>query len=219
MNVALESPCPFFQPSLPFSNPCPPTCLLPLPLSAVREPVHPLSVRLSDPDLDSYVETLVASFEYSTLPLMEPEEFLTVSSVAVVVADKTCSPEVASTSTDGVESEDRMVVLPAELVTLINSLTCCWLDSLNVMAPLCVDTVRVRASMLSTVIDEDSALNTTLPAFSTAWTKMGRLSVLISKSPMLRGNEMATSMTRRGAVTYESRESPPVEMEISLLCW
>lgn len=162
---------------------------------------------------------LVMSFEYPTSPLIEPEEFLTLSSVAVVVAARRTDPDEASTSTEGEAIDERRVVLPLELVILIDLSTTCSLDSLKAIPPLCVATVSVRASTLCTVIDEESVFRTTSLAFSTVSINMGRLSVLISRSPMLGGRDMATSIKSRGAVAYESRESPPVEIEISLPCW
>jgi hypothetical protein len=79
--------------------------------------------------------------------------------------------------------------------------------------------VRLWASTLATEIGADSLVITMSPAFSTVWMKIGRLRELTSKPPVLRGKDITMSIVRRGAMMYEGRESPPVEIEISLFCW
>jgi len=120
--------------------------------------------------------------------------------------------------TEGEKSEERRFVDPLELVTLVNLSMRCLLVSSKVIEPLCDDTVRLRASTPATDIGEELVVITTSLAFSTVCIKTGRLKALISKLPMLRGKEMVTLITRRGAVAYDSRESPPVEMEMLLSC-
>jgi len=172
----------------------------------------------SEPELFWYEETLTTPFAYSTSPVIEPEEFLTLSSVAVVAIVKPNEPDEDSMFTEGEKSEEHRFVDPLELVILVNLSTRCLLVSSKVIEPLCDDTVRLRASTPATEIGEESVVITTSLAFSTAWMKIGRLKAVISKLPMLRGKEMVTLITRRGAVMYDSVESPPVEMKMLLSC-
>jgi hypothetical protein len=122
---------------------------------------------LSEPELFSYVDVEVTSFEYSTSPMIEPEEFLNLSSVAVVTIVNPNEPDEDLTTTEGEKSEEPSSVDPLELVILMNVSACCSLISSKVIDPLCEDTVRLWASTLATEIGADSLVITTSPAFST----------------------------------------------------
>ena len=140
------------------------------------------------------------------------------SSVAVVVRLKPKDPDEDSALTEGEESEERRAVEPLELLILVKASMFCLLKVSKVMEPLFVETVRLRASTFATEIGEDSVWITTSLALSMDWMKIGRLRVLSSRFPTVRGREMVMSIMRRGAERYESRERPPVEMVMFSSC-
>jgi hypothetical protein len=115
---------------------------------------------------------------------------------------------------EGEKIEERRLVDPLELEILVNVLISCLENDSKVMEPLWDETVRLWAMTLATEMGEDWVWITTLLARSMESMKTGTLKELISRLPMLEGREVVTSITRRGAMGYESRERPPVEMEM-----
>jgi len=90
------------------------------------------------------------------VPSIEPEEFLTRSSEAVVTNEKASELDEVSAFTKGEKREERRLVDPLELETFVNLSICCLLSGSKVMVPLDDETVRLRASISSTEIAEDS---------------------------------------------------------------
>jgi len=74
----------------------------------------------------------------------------------VVTNEKPSELDEVSALTKGEDREERRLVDPLELETLVNLSIFCLLNGSKVIVPLEDDTVRLRASIFSTEIDDDS---------------------------------------------------------------